>query len=250
MKRKNDDHGHGGCDEGRAADDRLDRLLRDSAYEGRPRDEFKRGLHRELAHNFQAGRRQNVRTAVVAAAAVAVAFAAFQFTDVGSDNFALVDTGGVVDRGMKVYEPAFRGGRVGGGELVGDSVISMDHSLLERIEEARAAGEGTLVEVHGWTLAGSTQLAAGIRMEIDGEQVVTSRIVQELDRAAVPVMIRFIKAAAGKGFEADIDRGLVPVSGTEFMTVLGRRVLMTRYTREVEGFGLVTHWRGTPLDAP
>lgn len=249
MKRERGGHRHGGRDEGRAADDMLDKLLRDSAYEGRPRDEFKRGLHRELAHTFRAERRQNVRTAVVAVAAVVVAFIAFRFTDVGGDNFALVDTGGVVDRGVKVYEPAFGGGRIGGGELVGDSVVSLDREFLEQIEEATAAGEGTLVEVNGWTLGGSTHLAAGIRIVIDGEPVVSSRTIQELDRAAVPAMIRFIKTAAGKDFEADVDRGLVPVSGTEVMTVLGRRVLMTRYTREVEGFGLVTRWRGTPLDA-
>ncbi|MFO7609945.1 MAG: hypothetical protein R6X35_12255, partial [Candidatus Krumholzibacteriia bacterium] len=143
----------------------------------------------------------------------------------------------------------FRGGRVGGGELVGDSVVSLDREFLERVEEARAAGEGTLVGVTGWTVVGSTLLTADIRIVIDGEPAVTSQVVQELDRAAVPAMIRFIKAAVGKDFEADIDRGLVPVSGTEIMTVLGHRVLMTRYTREVEGFGLVTRWRGTPLDA-
>ncbi|MBE0567776.1 MAG: hypothetical protein IH621_17615 [Krumholzibacteria bacterium] len=247
MKREHDDHGHGGSGEGRSADDMLDRLLRDSAYEGRPRDEFKRGLHRELAHNFQIHRRQNVRTAVVAAAAVVVAFAAFQFTDVGSDNFALVDTGGVVDRGVKVYEPTFRGGRVGGGELVGDSVVSLDREFLERIEEATAAGEGTLVGVNGWTVAGSTMLIAEIRVVVDGEPVITSHELQKMDSAAAPAMIRFIKTAR-EDFMVAVEQGLVPVSGTEFMTVLGRRVLVTRYTREVEGIGLVTHWRGAPLD--
>jgi hypothetical protein len=247
MKRGRGGHRHGGRDEGWAMDDMLDKLLRDSAYEGRPRDEFKRGLHRELAHNFQAERRQNVRTAVVATAAVVVAFTAFKFTDVGSDNFALVDTGSAVDRGVKVYAPAFRGGRVGGGELVGDSVVSLDREFLEKVEEARAAGDGTLVGVIGWTLAGATELTAEIRVEIDGDPVVTNRMIQELDRAAVPAMIRFIKTARTE-FLAAVDRGLVPVSGTEITTVLGRRVLLTRYTREVEGFGLVTHWRGEPLD--
>lgn len=242
-------HGHGDHrhDDRQAADGRLDRLLKESAYEGRPRDEFRRGLHRELSHNFQANRRQNVRTAVVATAAVVVAFTAFKFTDVGSDNFALIDTGSAVDRGVKVYEPAFHGGRVGGGELVGDSVVSLDREFLEKVEEARAAGDGTLVGIIGWTLAGATELTAEIRVEIDGEPVVTSRMIRELDRAAVPAMIRFIKTARTE-FLAAVDRGLVPVSGTEITTVLGRRVLVTRYTREVEGFGLVTHWRGAPLD--
>ncbi len=249
MKREDEGHRRGGRGEGRAADDMLDKQLRDSAYEGRPRDEFKSGLRRELVHNFQANRRQNARTAVVAAAAVVVAFAALKFTDVGSDNFALVDTGGTVDRGIKVYEPTFRGGRVGGGELVGDSVVSLDREFLEKVEEAREAGAGTLVDVQGWTLAGSTELAVGLRVVVDGEPVVTSRIVQELDRAAVPAMIRFIKTGRTE-FLAAIDQGLVPVSGTEITTILGRRVLMTRYTREVEGLGLVTHWRGVPLDGP
>ncbi|MFN2371197.1 MAG: hypothetical protein ABR506_08595 [Candidatus Krumholzibacteriia bacterium] len=240
---------HGDCGKGRAADDLLDRMLRDSAYEGRPRDEFKRGLHRELAHNFQANRRLNVRTAVVAAAAVVVVFTAFKFTDVGSDNFALVDTGSVVDRGVNVYEPAFRGGRVGGSELMGDSVVSLDREVLERIEEARAAGEGDLTGVSGWTVAGSTLLVAEIRVVVDGEPVITTRELRKMDRAAAPAMIRFIKTAR-KDFMAAVDQGLVPVSGTELMTVLGRRVLVTRYTREVEGIGLVTYWGGMPLDEP
>ena len=224
-------------------DRRLRALLESSAYEGRPDPRFRRQLQRDIRHAF---RYHRVRSRVATAAVVAVAalVTAFQFTDVGSDGFGLVDTGFDTRSGARIYENAFRPGKSGGVDEHGDP---LGRDVMEATEEALAAGAGRLLRVEGWSLGGGSSLSAVYAVTVDGQERIRGEplpVDREMPR---DVMVRFYDTHL-REFLAAVDSGLVPVTGTGLVDVDGHRVLLTKWSRKFEDFGVVTFMRGQPLE--
>lgn len=224
-------------------DRRLRELLERSAYEGRPEPRFKRQLHRDIAHSFRYHRVRG-RIATAAVVLVAALVTAFQFNDVGSDGFGLVDTGRDTPGGIRVFEKAFRPGKVGGVDEHGNPRSRED---LEATEEALAAGQGRLERYEGWIIGGRRHLSVRYTVQVEGEERIYGTTFPSNDPIPKDVLRRFYRTE-GKAFEAAVDSGLVPVTGTEVIEVEGRHVLLTKWSKEFEEFGVVTCVRGQPID--
>jgi len=229
----------------------LRRRLRDAALGGRPDDAFKRDLRTGLEHNFRHHRPHRMRTMIAAAAVVAAALISTRIVDVGGDSFDLVDTGRVATRDdgtrIPIFVAPFDGENAAGTMVRGDSVVVADKEYLERVKEAKAAGLDKVTGVFGWQLPGVTKMDLKLDVQLGDRIVKATDPLISPDDAGRREIIRFYRTAF-TSFMAAIDSGLVPVSGTEIMVVKGRRVLVTRWTREVEGFGPVTYLDGEVID--
>ena len=79
-------------------------LMRESDYQGRLRDEFRRELLRELNHNFRYHPMRS-RILLVAVMVLFIGVATWRATDVGSDGFTLHTTGSRVGEDPVVEAP-------------------------------------------------------------------------------------------------------------------------------------------------
>ncbi len=223
-------------------DDReLRELLRQASYEGRPRDEFKRQLRQQLDHNFSYHRRRNL--AVVTALVVLVGSAALlRTTDVGSDSFDLLDTGRTTGT-----SPIFRAPMGGTGYSYGKPGASVDElrQAMEQVHEQFAAGTARLTMIEGWSIGGRSAFYGLFDTSVDGEVLEVSRSLNDKKPEFTLLLIAFNEDHE-EAFLADIESGVLPRSGSELVDVGGYRLVMTRWEREVPGYGLVTYWRGFP----
>lgn len=215
-------------------------LMRDSDYSGRPRDEFKRDLLRELNHNFTYHSRRS-RALVVAVVILAAGGVLWQAKDVGSDGFDLFPTGRKVNGG-DILEAPMTGTRINTVPVEGDTDGGL--AAAQEVYAQLMAGDAKLVGVQFWTFGGHTAQFVVQEVQFNGqpEQVMQSSGGPRDFR----LRLRDLRKGPLKADLAAIEEGRLAPQRTESLRFRGRDFTMGVWTWNIPSDGLVTYKRSLP----
>lgn len=215
-------------------------FMRESAYQGRMRDDFKRNLLRELNHNFAYHR---FRTRMVASVVVVLgalsATSLFRPTDVSSDAFDLNPVG--IDVGgqplMESPNSQFRINLPGRDDPRSEGQMSAEE-VYERIK----AGFFSLVSVESWTIEDETLVVT--TLDVLGDNGRSKRVSNTTtDSDALTTKFYELSTSDSRKVMDLIDAGKIPPEGTDTVDIEGGPLPMDRWTWTDAKFGRIVYHR-------
>ena len=229
-------------DPGREPDDDRDlrSLMGESDYSGRPRDEFKRGLLRELNHNFRYHRLRS-RALAFAVVVMAAGTVLWRANDVGSDSFELRPTGRMVNGG-EVVEAPLSGTRFHNIPAEGDTDGGL--AATQELYAQLAAGDLELLGVEIWIIDGHTTQFLWREVQRDGETFTLTQARGGTKQSAR--RLRQLRAGSRQADLAAIKEGRLAPHRTETIRMEGRDFTLGVWVWDTPTDGRVTYKRSLP----